>query len=219
MAANDERNKFQIHRLDNRGCFAEVKSDWFARDQVHFEFATYDMKRPEGERYTNHVHIYVDGPKFLAMAADVASGTMLVELRYPSKQPDEPLFEHLGGTSAEKLEGYGNPRKDGMSQSRVLRIIRSNKKDSVMLVADNGKGEANKTGLVIPRFGRDPENHVLISADYDQLKQLIIPAQIDYAAYRQAIIFKRTMDGEFSNSSDYRSNNAAPYPNAVNFNA
>lgn len=219
MAYNqDERNRYQINRLDNRGCFVEVKSDWFSRDQIHFEFATYDTRRPEGERFTNHVHIYLDGPKFLALAADVLSGTMLTELRYPTKAPEEVLFEHLGGTSAEKLARYGNPRKDGMGQSRIMRIVRGKKKDSVMLVADNGKGEANKTGLVVPRFGSAPENHVVISADYEQLKQLIAPAQIQYAGYCQAIVFKRTMDGEFQNALSFQNNNVTSYPTAMNFN-
>jgi len=220
MAANDDKNRFQINRLDNRGCFVEVKSDWFARNQIHFEFASYDMKRPEGERFTNHINIYLDGSKFLALASDILSGSMLNELRYPVLPADAPLFEHLGGTSAAKMSGiYGNPRSDGMGLSRIMKIVRANKRDSVMLVADSGPGEANKTGLVVPRFGGKPENHVVISLDYYQLKQLVAPAKVQYEAYCQAIMFKRVMDGEFSNSSDYRSNSPAPYPNAVNFNA
>lgn len=209
---SDDRNKFQISRIDNRGCFVEAKSDWFSRDQIHFEFATYDMKRPEGRRYTNHVNIYLEGPKFLALATDIISGIMLNELRYPTlPQPTDPLFEHLGGTSAEKLARYGNPRQDGMGQSRILKIQRAQKKDSVFLVADNGPGEANRTGLVVPRFGGKPENHVAVTLDYSLLKQLVVPAYIQYVGYCQAKIIKRTLDGEFERALDFRNNSQMNY--------
>lgn len=219
MANKDNgRNRFQISRMDNRGCFVEVKSDWFVRDQVHFEFATYDMKRPEGERYTNHVNIYVEGPIFLALASDILSGQVLTEIRYPTKPPEEPLFDHPRGTSADKLASYGTPRKDGMSQSRVMKILRGNKRDSVLLVADNGPGEENKTGIIMPRFGKNPENHVALSLDNLQLKQLFAPVEVQYKAYESAIIFKRTMDGEFDNALNFMNGPQQNYTNVVNFN-
>lgn len=215
---SDDRNRFQISRMDNRGCFVEAKSDWFSRDQLHFEFATYDMKRPEGERYTNHINIYIEGPVFLDLATDIVGGQMLMEIRYPTKPLEEPLFDHPRGTSAEKLASYGTPRKDGMSQSRVMKILRGNKRDSVLLIADSGPGEANKTGIIVPRFGNKPENHVVISLNYSQLKQLFAPAHVQYAAYVNAMTFKRAMDGEFASALDFMERPQPAYPNVVNFN-
>lgn len=215
---NDDRNRFQINRQDNRDSFVETKSDWFSLDQVHLEFATYDKQRPEGDRFTNHVHIYLNGPKFASLASDIMAGILLNELRYPTQELSLPLFEDMGGTSAEKYASFGKPRQDGMGQSRIMKILRANKKDSFLLVADNGPGETNRTGLVVPKFGKNPENHVVVTLSHDQLKQLIVPAYIQYSGYVQANVFQRAMNGEFQNALNYRNNNTTNYPAVVNFN-
>ena len=52
-------NQTQIFRHDARGCFVEAKCDRFHLDRVHLQFVAYDKNRPQGQRYTNNVNIYI----------------------------------------------------------------------------------------------------------------------------------------------------------------
>lgn len=58
-------NQTQIFRHDARGCFVEAKCDRFHLDRVHLQFVAYDKNRPQGQRYTNNVNIYIPIPEFL----------------------------------------------------------------------------------------------------------------------------------------------------------
>ena len=80
------------------------------------------------------------------------------ELRYlmqaKKKNGDStPLYQCLGGTSAEKLARYGRARADGKSLSRTAQLVCGSKTD-FLVVADSGPGETNAKGLIVPRFGR-----------------------------------------------------------------
>ena len=76
MAASKEkeRNLYQIIRKDAKNCFMEVKSDTFSIGKIHLEFTAYDMNRPEGERATNHVNIYIDVAEYMNLAHYVLYG-------------------------------------------------------------------------------------------------------------------------------------------------
>lgn len=87
------------------------------------------------------------------------------ELRYilqNKKQNNDktPIFQYLGGTSAENLQKQGRSRNDGMSLSRTAQLIYGVKTD-FLFIADSGPGQKNEKGLIVPRFGNRPENHVL----------------------------------------------------------
>ena len=94
-------------------------------------------------------------------------------------------YEHLGGTSAKHLERYGRPRPDGKSLSRVVRLTVAAKSD-YFLTADSGPGEENKTGLIVPRFGSKPEQHVSVILSWRQLNELLITAVEHYRAWLSA---------------------------------
>ena len=131
----------QIIRKDAKGCFVEVRNDTFHLDKVHLQFVSYDTTKPKGSRYVNNISIYIDVPEFLALAQEAASGTLHMRMQqYKQSGNKDPLYEHLGGTSAKYLTKYGRPRPDGKSLSRVVRLTVAAKSD-YFLTADSGPGE------------------------------------------------------------------------------
>lgn len=181
---NDNRD--QIIRKDARGCFVEVKNDCFHLNKVHLQFVAYDKSRPTGQRYTNNIHIYIDVPEFLALAQEAAGGSLHMRMQqYKKERRSEPLYEHLGGTSAKRLAYYGKARADGMSLSRVVKLTAAEKSD-YFFTADSGPGEENKTGLIVPRFGKSPEQHVSIILTWRQLNELLLTTAAHYHAWLSA---------------------------------
>ena len=96
-----------------------------------------------------------------------------------------PLYETLGGTSAEKLARQGRPRPDGRSLSRTMQILCGSKSD-LLLVADSGPGDTTDKGLIVPKFGKNPENHVAVSMSFDLFSELLLETKINYQAWFSA---------------------------------
>lgn len=179
-------NQHQIIRKDAQGCFVEIKDDCFHLDKVHLQFVSYDKSQPVGQRYTNNVHIYIDIPEFLVLAQEAATGSLHMRMQqYKTEGKTDPLYEHLGGTSAKKLAYYGKPRQDGMSLSRVVKLTAAKKSD-YFFTADSGPGEENKTGLIVPRFGKSPEQHVAVILTWRQLNELLFTTVTHYRAWLAA---------------------------------
>lgn len=176
----------QIIRKDAKGCFVEVRNDTFHLGKVHLQFVSYDTNRPKGNRYTNNISIYVDVPEFLALTQEAASGALHMRMQqYKQSGKKEPLYEHLGGTSAKYLNKYGKSRPDGKSLSRVVRLTVAAKSD-YFLTADSGPGEETQTGLIVPRFGTKPEQHVSVILSYRQLNELLLTTVEHYRAWLSA---------------------------------
>lgn len=183
---NQNDNRSQIIRKDARNCFVEVLNDCFHLDKVHLQFVTYDKSRPSGQRSTNNINIYIDVPQFLCLAQEAANGSLHMRMQqYKNERKSEPLFEHLGGTSAKRLASYGRARTDGMSLSRVFKLTAAEKSD-YFLTADSGPGEENKTGLIVPRFGKSPEQHVSVILTWRQLNELLFTTVTHYNAWLSA---------------------------------
>lgn len=181
-----QENWGQIIRKDAKGCFVEVRNDTFHLDKVHLQFVSYDTTRPKGNRYTNNISIYIDVPEFLALSQEAACGTLHMRMQqYKQAGKKEPLYEHLGGTSAKHLNKYGKARPDGKSLSRVFRLTVAAKSD-YFLTADSGPGEENQTGLIVPRFGTKPEQHVSVILNWRQLNELLLTTVEHYRAWLSA---------------------------------
>lgn len=180
---SSKNNQYQIDRKDARGCFIESLSDFFAYGKVHFNFISYDTSRPSGERITNYVNIYIEIDRFLEFCRKIESG----ELRYIIQQKrstgdNKPIDEWLGGISAKKLAQDGNARSDGMSLSRVAKLLCGSKSE-FLFVADSGAGEQNRQGLIVPRFGTKPENHVAVSLSWESLAELCLLTKEHYKSW------------------------------------
>ena len=133
----EERNQFQIVRKDARNCFVESLSDAFAIGKAHFVFATYDTTKPVGKRQTNNISIYIAIDEFLNLHRRLVCGELAYLLRGMKNNSIEkkPLYQSLGGTSAEKLAAQNRSRNDGMSLSRTVQLLCAEKAD-FLFVAD-----------------------------------------------------------------------------------
>lgn len=171
---------------DNKNCFVESLSDAFEIGKAHLAFATYDLNKPAGNRQTNCVHIYISIPEWLELCRKLACG----ELRYLWQErkkagDNRPVQEWLGGTSAEKLLQYGKARPDGKSLSRVARLCTAQKFD-FLFTASSGPGDKDSKGLIVPRFGKKPENHVAVGMTWDALAELLLITKTHYEAWLAA---------------------------------
>lgn len=179
----DDRNQFQITRKDARNCFVESLNDAFGIGRIHFAFATYDLSRPAGSRQTNNIHIYIPVDEFLELCRKLNSGELRYMLQTKKKAGETTcLYQHLGGTSADKLAKQGRTRADGKSLSRTVQLLPGNKSD-FLFVADSGPGETNAKGLIVPKFGNRPENHVAISMTFEAFSELLLMTQTHYQAW------------------------------------
>lgn len=211
----DNRNQNQIIRKDARNCFVESLSDAFSIGRIHFAFATYDLSRPAGQRQTNNIHIYIAVDEFLELCRKLTCGELRYMLQSKKSSGDKsPLYQCLGGTSAEKLTNQGRARKDGMSLSRTAQLLCGSKSD-FLFVADSGPGQTNDKGLIVPKFGNKPENHVAISMTFEVLSELLLLTKAHYEAwlsvwYAQKIQSENTAQNQPQAYSQYQENNYEP---------
>lgn len=182
----DERNQNQIVRKDAKDCFVESLNDAFEIGKTHFAFASYDMSKPAGSRQTNSVHIYINADEFLELCRKITSGELRYMLQTKKQNRDSSyLYQHLGGTSAKNLNRQGRARADGKSLSRTVQLLPSTKSD-FLFVADSGPGEETAKGLIVPKFGKNPENHVSVMMTYDTFSELMLLTKAHYQAWLTA---------------------------------
>lgn len=196
----DERNENQIIRVDARNCFVESLNDGFQIGRVHLCFATYDVNLPSGSRQTNRVHIYLSVGEFIELCRKMECGEMRFLLETKKQSGDyTPIYNYMGGTSAEKLAQYGRPRPDGMSLSRTAQLTIGKKAD-FLFSASNGPGQQDQKGLIVPRFGKNPENHVSVSMSFDLLSQFLLMTKLHYMAWLSAqyMLRQNEADSEYS---------------------
>lgn len=182
----EERNQFQITKKDARNCFVESLSDYFGYEKIHLNFVTYDVNRPEKQRQTNRISIFIAVDEFLELCRKLECGELKYILQTKKKNNDKtPIFESLGGTSSGTLSEYGRARQDGKCLSRTVKLVIGESQD-LLFVADSGPGEQTKTGLIVPRFGNKPENHVAVSMTFETLSELLLLTKVHYMAWRTA---------------------------------
>ena len=183
--SEDYKNN-QIIRKDAKNCFVESLNDSFSIGKAHLGFASYDMNKPAGSRQTNRINIYISVEDLLELCRKLSCGELKYMFQNKKKASDtSPLYQGLGGTSAERLKKAGKSRADGMRLSRTAQIICGRKCD-ILFIADSGPGEENEKGLIVPRFGNKPENHVAVSMTFDSLSELLLLTKTHYEAWLSA---------------------------------
>ncbi len=73
---NRSQNTNQIIRKDAKGCFVESLNDAFEIGRAHFFFASYDINKPEGQRFTNKVPIYLPIEELVELCRQLNSGEL-----------------------------------------------------------------------------------------------------------------------------------------------
>lgn len=188
MPEINEKNASQVIRKDGNKCFLEVQNDYFTVGKVHLFFAKYDVTLQRGSRYTQKVNIYIDIPEFLELCRQILSGVThrdMQKLKTDSDKLNKPLYTSMGGTSADDLARLGNPRKDGMSLSRVAKLCAGDKVDYTF-IAQSGPGETDAKGLIVPRFGGKPENSVFVGLSWESLNHIALISQMHIQAFYNA---------------------------------
>ena len=66
-----------------------------------------------------------------------------------------------------------------------MQILCGSKSD-LLLVADSGPGDTTDKGLIVPKFGKNPENHVAVSMSFDLFSELLLETKINYQAWLSA---------------------------------
>ena len=188
----DDRNRYQITRIDAKNCFVESLSDTFSYGKAHLTFCTYDKSRPEGQRMTANIQIYIDIADWLELCRMLDSGELRATVAAQNRSGSrDPIKEWLGGTSAKKLAKLGKPREDGKSLSRTAQLYAARNAGSVLFAASSGPGEENATGLIVPKFGKNSEQHVAVSMTLDNLSKLLLLTRIHYTAWLTAAYMRQ----------------------------
>ena len=206
-----EKNAIQIIRKDARNCFVESLSDAFGNGRAHFVFATYDLNKPVGQRQTNNIHIFIAIPELLELCRKLSCGELRFILQQKKQTGDnKPIQEWLGGTSAEKLRQYGKARPDGKSLSRVCKLMAAQKTD-FLFTASSGPGEKDAKGLIVPKFGNRPENHVAVSMTFDALSELLLMTRTHYESWLTAWYLSQTHSGQQQKRRPAEASQVGPY--------
>ena len=206
-----EKNASQIIRKDARNCFVESLSDAFGNGRAHFVFATYDLNKPAGQRQTNNIHIYIAIPELLELCRKLSCGELRFILQQKKQTGDsKPIQEWLGGTSAEKLRQYGKARPDGKSLSRVCKLMAAQKTD-FLFTASSGPGEKDAKGLIVPKFGNCPENHVAVSMTFESFSELLLMTRTHYESWLTARYLSQTHSGQQQTRRPPEAIQAGPY--------
>lgn len=196
------RLNHQIIKFNGKDTILEVKNDYFNIDKVLIHMHKYDETKAKGQRITQEVDIYVNMSTALLLCNDILSGRITALLDVEKKKGEKypkAIWQDLGGISATKLEEKekyniskgralsdlkeGQKRRaDGKSLSRVLKIAPGNKLP-VIFTAENGAGEEDERGLIVPKYGLKPDNRVMVGLSYDQLKEFAIMLKLHIEAF------------------------------------
>ena len=66
-----------------------------------------------------------------------------------------------------------------------MKLIRSSKTD-YLFVADSGPGKQSGKGLIVPWFGKTPEQHVAVSLTWRAVNELLLTTAAHYQAWLSA---------------------------------
>lgn len=179
----------QIIRLDGNNKFLEVMGNAFGIDKVQINFREYDKTKSKGNRVVAQVDCYVNIADALVLCQEIISGKMkaLVETK-------NPAWKSQGGIKAEKAK-----REDGMALARVIKLSKSNK--GFFLTGECGAGEEDEKGLIVPKYGANPEQKVSIALDDNQIKQLALTLQMHIGAYFSAQYTNGAYEMEYTPST------------------
>lgn len=147
----------QIIRFDGRNVFIEVMDSAFKIGKVVMNFKEYDLSKPQGQRFTKEVTIYMDIDEFETLAHDI-------KFRYIDKVANnarqqqklggykycKEIYVDIGGTTKENLAKRDKAREDNKDESRQFKITPGDKMPWI-LSAEKGAGKrVEETGLIAP---------------------------------------------------------------------
>lgn len=179
------KNFNQIIRVDGKNVFVEFMDSAFEIGKVLINFVKYDES---SKKQTGIITYYLDIEDFMVLKQDVLTGRIAAladkEREKKSKYP-QSIYMQQGGVSAANLADRGKSRPDGMSMARQLKIVPGSKYP-FMFQAEQGKGEQNKQGLIVARFGTSPDLRIMVPMQSDDLKKVVLMVDAKIQAYLSA---------------------------------
>lgn len=85
--------------------------------------------------------------------------------------------------------------------SRTLKILVGDRCD-IRLIADSGPGVENEKGLIVPKFGDSPENHVVVSMTFSSLCEMLLISKTHYEAWLTSWHVQNKADGKSQKKKD-----------------
>lgn len=152
----ERKSIHQIAKISSSNSFVEVLDSAFEIGKVMFRFAEYDLSRPEGERFTKEILIYMDIDEFDYLAHNImfrfidrdAHNAREAQKKGGYKFCRE-IYTDLGGTTVEKLAQQNRSRADNKPESRQFKIF-PGEKYPWMIQGEAGAGKMLETGLIAP---------------------------------------------------------------------
>lgn len=182
MTEGQNTKKTQIIRKDGKDCLMEVNTQAFSIGKVKLVFAKYDPNKPQGQRTTARIEIYLDFSTALEFSQSILDGRLsklLVEANNKFKQTQKPWDKNvsisMGGTAHPKN------RTDGKAESRTLSAQLGTNKP-IALVASSGPGNVNDKGLIVPE---KPEHSVFITLSAEDIREVALMIKCNVEAYIQ----------------------------------
>lgn len=203
----------QIIRFDGRDCFMEVMDSAFEIGKVMMNFIQYDMSKPQGERYTNKITIYMDIHEFETLAYSIKMG-ILDRAAYQARENQraggykycKEVYLDFGGTTREALAKRDESREDNKDESRQFKIIPGEEKPWI-LSAEKGAGKRLNTGLISPDGMPDTRINVPLEEKYFRKFAVVVDNEIQAWKIAQRVMreseenmdmFKKTLGGMFN---------------------
>lgn len=177
----------QIIRFNGKNTFCEVMSSAFPIGKVQINFIEYNAEAEKNSRITRNIKLYMDIPKALVLTQDILTGKMSALAKQALDAKDKggykyckEIFSDLGGVNAKKLEERKTPRNDGKCLSRQFKVT-PGEKIAWILSGEQGAGEENETGLIVP-VGR-PEETVRVALTDEDFKKFALMIQFHLQAF------------------------------------
>lgn len=151
-----EINIHQIIRFDGKNVFMEIMDSAFEIGKVMMNFKKYDLSKPQGQRFTKEVTIYMDIHEFERLAHDIKFRFIDRDAHNARQQQKaggykfcKEIYTDMGGTTRESLAKRNQSRDDNKDESRLFKITPGDKMPWI-LSSEKGAGKRLETGLIAP---------------------------------------------------------------------
>ena len=183
-----EVNIHQIIRFDGRNVFMEVMDSAFEIRKVMMNFKEYDLSKPQGQRFTKEVTIYMDIHEFERLAHDIKFRFIDRDAHNARQQQKagnykycKEIYTDMGGTTREALAKRNKSREDNKDESRLFKITPGDKMPWI-LTAERGAGKRLETGLIAP--DGKPDIIIRVPLSDDDFRKFAIVVDNEIQAWR-----------------------------------
>lgn len=174
--ADKKRFDKDIFEINGKDTFVKIKVNAFPIGKVLMSFVKFD---PITKKRLDSIDIYVSFEDMRVFCNDIVSGKIPMQCEESKKQARESgskypkeVWMNMGGTDEEKCKTR-KLRTDGKAISRVLKFSPGSSQPFIFQ-AEQGVGESNTKGLIVPRYGTKPDKLIRVPCTPLVLKQFAL---------------------------------------------